>query len=82
MVIVPVESLEPLTLDSLVEEFVTRQGAVHGHHDASAKEMAAAVVRQLRSGEAIIVFDESDESCSIVLRETKNPRSSNVAEGE
>lgn len=67
--IIPHDQLQPETLIALIEEFVTRHGAVHGHRDASADEMGSEVLRHLRSGKAAIVFDERDESCTIVMQE-------------
>ena len=71
--IVPPEALSPQTLDALIEEFVTRDGAVHGHHDASMPQQTAAVMKLLSSGKAVILFDEQDESCTIVLKESLKP---------
>ncbi len=68
MIVVPQDQLQPQTLNRLIEEFVTRHGAVHGHADVSSSEMSAMVLRQLRSGEAMIVFDEASESCSIIAK--------------
>ncbi len=75
MTFVPYDELQPETLDALIEEFVTRHGAVHGHADFSSSEMSAMVLRQLKNGEASIVFDEASESCSIVAKtEMLSPR--------
>lgn len=69
---VPHDQLQPETLSALIEEFVTRHGAVHGHADVSSSEMSAVVLRQLKSGEAAIVFDEVSESCSIMSKNDLN----------
>ena len=65
-IVVPCDALEPQTLQSLIEEFITRDGAVHGHRDVPLREKMQAVHRQLQSGEAVIVFEEETESCTIV----------------
>lgn len=67
--IVPFKELSPDTLDALIEEFVTRDGAVHGHRDDSMEAMLASVRKQLAAGVVVIVYDEEDESCSIVPKE-------------
>ena len=67
--IIPHEQLSEETLQALVEEFVTRQGAVHGHAETPVERMIEEVRAQLRSGRAVILFDEEDESCTIVSRE-------------
>jgi len=62
-VIIPHNQLEPATLTALIEEFITRNGAVHGQQDDVALDAkAASVLRQLRSGSAVILFDEEDET--------------------
>jgi len=63
------DELQPETLHALIEEFVTRHGAVHGHHDADTSRDISSVMSELQSGRALIVFDEEEESCSIVRTE-------------
>lgn len=58
--------LSPDALRGLVEEFVSREGTDYGHADRSLESKVAAVLRQLESGEARIVFDLASESASIV----------------
>lgn len=69
MTIIPQDQLQPETLHALVEEFVTREGAIHGHTDVPIESQTASLVRQIRSGTAVILYDEESESCSIVGRE-------------
>jgi hypothetical protein len=69
MTVIPHDQLQPETLHALVEEFVTREGAIHGHVDVPIESQIASLVRQIRSGAAVIVYDEGSESCSIVARE-------------
>ena len=69
MTIVPYDQLAPQTLRAMIEEFVTRDGAVHGHDDVALESQIAAVQRQLRSGKVVIVFDHESESCTICPRE-------------
>jgi uncharacterized protein YheU (UPF0270 family) len=69
MTIVPYDRLDPDILDALVEEFVTREGAVQGHTDTPTSQKAAAVLRQLKSGIAVIVFDEVIASCTIMPKD-------------
>lgn len=62
---IPHQQLSPETLDGLIEEFVTRNGA-----DLSEAPRSIAQVRKLlEQGKAIITFDEDEESCNILLRE-------------
>ena len=61
------EDLSPEALRGLIEEFVSREGTDYGHQDRSLESKVAAVLRQLESGEARIVFDLASESASIVM---------------
>jgi len=65
-VVLPVESLSAEALRNLVEEFVTRDGTDYGAVEKSVEAKIASVMRQLRSGEARIVFDPESETASIV----------------
>jgi uncharacterized protein YheU (UPF0270 family) len=67
--IVPPEELSPDTLRALVEEFVTRHGAVQGHAEVPIDTMISQVLSQIRTGKAFIVFDEKDETCSVVTKQ-------------
>lgn len=65
---IPHQQLSPDTLDGLIEEFVTRNGA-----DLSEAPRSIAQVRKLlEQGKAVITFDEDEESCNILLREDAN----------
>ena len=66
LMFIPHDQLNPETLDALIEEFITRHGAVHGHHETPLSTLIAQVKSQLRSGKVLISYDEESESCSIV----------------
>jgi uncharacterized protein len=66
MIEVPYNQLQPETLAALIEDFITRQGAVHGHHETAMSSQIAQVKKQLESGKAAIMFDETDETWTIV----------------
>ena len=81
--IIPPEELSPDTLRALVEEFVTRHGAVQGHTEVSIETMISQVLTQLRTGKAFIVFDEKDETCSVVTKqELSRPTDEKVRRGD
>ena len=62
---IPMSSLSEEALRSIIEAFVLREGTDYGpsEHDLDAK--CAAVLRQLRAGEAEIDFDPDTESVDI-----------------
>ena len=66
---IPFQQLDPEILDALIEEFVTRAGAIHGHADIAIGEIMAAVRDQLRNGTAEIVYDQDDQTWTILRKE-------------
>jgi uncharacterized protein YheU (UPF0270 family) len=66
---IPYQSLNPATLENLVEELVTRNGTDYGERETSLDEKVSQVKRQLDSGQAYILYDEELEVCEILLRE-------------
>ena len=72
--IVPHDQLRPETLLALIEEFVTRDGAVQGHIETPVLEQIAAVRRQLDEGTVQIVFDEESETCTILVSDPNETR--------
>lgn len=67
--LIPYEELQPETLAAVIEDFVTREGAVHGHAEQSLEQKRDAVLRQLKAGRVVIVFDETEETVSIVTKD-------------
>ncbi|MEY4684481.1 MAG: hypothetical protein RLZ25_940 [Pseudomonadota bacterium] len=65
---VPPDALSPEALAHLIEEFVTREGTDYGGIDISLASKTAEVEKQLRSGDAIILYDPSEQSVNIVTR--------------
>ncbi|MBI5468623.1 MAG: YheU family protein [Deltaproteobacteria bacterium] len=65
---IPYDLLSEDALRSLVEEFVTREGTDYGHRDWDLERKVEAVMRQLKYGEAAIVFDEESSTPNIVLK--------------
>jgi uncharacterized protein YheU (UPF0270 family) len=72
--IIPHDQLNPETLTALIEEFVTRDGALHGHAETPLERLIASVRQQLEGGAAVIVFDEASETASIVTRDSLHHR--------
>ena len=67
-VLVPASALSPDALDSLIQEFVTREGTDYGLREYSLEEKVQSVRRQLERGEVVIAFDLERESATLVLR--------------
>jgi uncharacterized protein YheU (UPF0270 family) len=67
-VIVDPRDLSPDALRGLIEEFITREGTDYGVREKDLEEKVGDVERQLRSGEARIVYDLVEERANIVPR--------------
>ena len=61
-------TLSSRALRGLIEEFITRAGTDYGVREVSLDDKVKDVERQIRSGEARIVFDTVDECANIVPR--------------
>ncbi len=64
---IPYTSLQPDTLRALIEEFIARHGTDYGEQERTLEEKLADVMRQLRNGEAKIVFDRQRDAVNIVV---------------
>jgi len=66
LIIVPAERLSPEVLGALIEEFVTRSGTDYGRREATLEEKCAAVRNQLANKRALITYDATTQTCTIV----------------
>jgi hypothetical protein len=63
--IIPHDRLSADTLQSVIEEFITREGTDYGMKDIDLETKFSSVKRQLESGLAVIVFDPETETTNI-----------------
>jgi len=63
---IPYDHLSSEALQGVVEEFVTRDGTDYGEVEIPLETKISQVVSQLKSGKAVIVFDQKSESCTIL----------------
>ena len=63
---IPYDQLNSETLNGVIEEFVTRNGTDYGEIEVSLETKILQVLGQLKSGKAIIVFDQESETCNIL----------------
>ncbi len=61
-------TLSAEALRGLIEEFITRQGTDYGAREVSLDDKVEDVERQLKNGDARVVFDTVDECANIVPR--------------
>jgi uncharacterized protein YheU (UPF0270 family) len=67
--IIPHSQLSPVTLQLLIEEFVTRDGTDYGATEVPLDTRVAQVMRQIERREVLICFDPDTESCTLLARE-------------
>ncbi len=72
-IIIPHDRLSVEALQGLIEEFVTRDGTDTGYMDGGLEENVEMVIRQLKRGDVIIVYDEATETANIVSKEFSKP---------
>ena len=68
-VVVPHDRLTPEALRSLAEEFVTREGTDYGLVERSFEAKVQTLLRQVVSGEAVVIYDGASDRTHIVRRD-------------
>lgn len=71
--IIPWEQIDPATLYNLIESFVLREGTDYGEREQSLQQKVADVLRQVQSGETVLVWSELHESINIMPRSQFRP---------
>ena len=66
---IPYDQLSPEALHGVIEEFVTRDGTDYGEVEVPLGTKIAQVLAQIKSGKAVIVFDQETESCTVLRSE-------------
>lgn len=63
---IPYDQLSPSALQGVIEEFVTRDGTDYGEVEVPLETKISQVLEQIKSGKAVIVFDQGSETCTIL----------------
>ncbi len=63
---IPYDQLSPEALHGVIEEFVTRDGTDYGETEVPLETKAAQVLAQLKSGKAVVIFDQKTATCNIL----------------
>jgi uncharacterized protein YheU (UPF0270 family) len=74
---VPYNQLSPQALQGVIEEFVTRDGTDYGEIEITLARKISQVLSQLKSGKAVIVFDQETQTCTILKND--NPVLKNIS---
>jgi hypothetical protein len=67
---VPYGELSAELLHAVAESFVLREGTDYGEREFSLEDKVAGVIRQLKKGEAKILFDPESESVTIAVKQS------------
>ncbi|PKM17951.1 MAG: hypothetical protein CVV11_17775 [Gammaproteobacteria bacterium HGW-Gammaproteobacteria-15] len=67
--IIPYTDIAEDTLNNLIEYYVLREGTDYGEYEVTMAEKVAAVKRQLKSGEIVIVYSELHESINLMPKQ-------------
>ena len=68
---IPPDQLSAEVLQSIIEEFITREGTDYGSVDYSLTDKVEQIKKQLQSGKVVIAFDVATESCTLVDKDEK-----------
>ncbi len=66
---IPYDQLSNEALQGVIEEFVTRDGTDYGEVQIPLGTKITQVLKQLKSKDAFIVFDQHSENCTILLKD-------------
>ncbi len=69
LMIIQHDKLSPEALQALIEEFVTRDGTDTGYEKKSFENDVAMVKRQVKRGDAVIVYDQNIKTSNIVPKD-------------
>lgn len=75
---IPHQQLSPQALQTLVEEFVSRDGTDYGNVEISLEEKTTQVIRMLDKGDVVILFDTATEGFTIVNKYALNREAKHV----
>ncbi len=66
---IPYEKLSPEALQGIIEQFISRDGPDSGHADIPFQRKAEQVMQNIKTGKAIILYDESNQSINIFSKD-------------
>lgn len=64
--IVPWQQLNPDTLESILEEFIMREGTDYGEYEVSLNDKKSQLQEQLRRGDIVLVYSELHETVNLM----------------
>ena len=79
MIEIPPHKIPVDLLESIIEEFINRDGTDYGDRDVSLSEKIECARTKISRGEVVLTFDQETESCNLLtkndfLKITKNKK--------
>ena len=66
--LIPYQSLEPETLNNLIESFILREGTDYGEQEVPLSEKTETVLQQLKEGAVVILYSQLSESVTLIRK--------------
>ena len=67
--IIPFSELSEDALQTLIEDFVTRDGTDYGWDEMTTQQKAEHLLALLKKGELLISYNEESQSCGLLTKE-------------
>ncbi len=72
--LIPHDTLDPETLENVLNDIVTRDGTDYGEYDLSLEQKRLQALKSLNSGEAVLVFDTESETIQLISKQSIQQR--------
>jgi len=67
--LIPYDSLAPDTLETILDDIVSRDGTDYGDYELSVAQKCQQALQSLKKGEAVLLFDTESETIKMVRKE-------------
>jgi len=67
--LIPYDSLAPDTLETILDDIVSRDGTDYGDYELSVAQKRQQALQSLKKGEAVLLFDTESETMKMVRKE-------------
>lgn len=67
-IVIPISQLQEESINSILEEFITREGTDYGDYEISLQQKVDRLKRQIAQGDVVIVFDSVLESVNLMTK--------------
>lgn len=68
--LIPYDSLGKDTLETILDDIVSREGTDYGDYDLSSEQKRQQALNALKSGSAVLLFDTESETIKMVPKDT------------